>query len=585
MERSLAVALISLVSVTAAQAAPMLRLANSVIGPVWVSSGSSGPTQTAEAHNAGDGSLSLAVSSTASWAAPSVGSSRACSAASVSLNGFSGSCLPIQIALNTSALAAGVYSADITVTDPNAIDAPQKITVAIHVGDSVSVYVSPGKPQDIPLAAGSAVNWAAQTQNGGNWLSLALDGSGSFRFSYAYRLHLAPPAGMAEGVYTGSVAITQAVNPADDRTIAVNIGVTSQPIAQASADRVHMQATQGGSAVYSTVSVANLGLGTLTLQSATPHAGSWLTATVDPVNNYATLKFDPGALAPGLVTGSVDIASNAIGFTGTITIPVEFEVVAKGIPLAGFGGVVDAAVASTPVSPGDIVSVYGEQFTFSDAANGPVPLPTILGTTSVLFNGIPAPLYYVGHNSGGYDQINLQVPMEAQPGTGLVQVQRDGLNGNIVSVNVAARAPRLLQIGAYAAAVNAMDGSLPMPVGYPIVWAAGTHPARVGDVLEIFGIGFGPTTVAVADGAPAPGGPNLAWTTVAPTVQFGGAFAGIGGVSVALQRNRDYYGLSPYNAGLYQINVTVPQGAPTGDVPVTLIFPDTSSNTVTIALK
>jgi uncharacterized protein (TIGR03437 family) len=561
----------------------MLRLANTVIGPVWVSSGSSGLTQTAEAHNAGDGSLALAVSSTASWAAPSVGSSRPCSAASVSLNGFSGSCLPIQIALNTSALAAGVYSADITVTDPNAIDAPQTITVAIHVGDSVGVYVSPGKSRDVSMATGSIVNWAAQTHDGVNWLSLALDGSGSFRFSYAYRIHLAPPAGMAEGAYNGSVAITQAVNPADDRTIPVTIGVTSQPIAQASVDRVHMQATQGGSAVYSTVSVANLGLGTLTLQSATPNAGSWLTATVDPVNNYATLKFDPGSLGPGLVTGSVDIASNAI--SGTITIPVEFEVVAKGIPIVGFGGVVDAAVAGTPVSPGDIVSVYGEQFTFSAAASAPPPLPTAIGTTSVLFNGIPAPLYYVGHNSGGYDQINLQVPMEAQPGTGLVQVQRDGLNGNIVSVNVAARAPRLLQIGAYAAAVNAMDGSLPMPVGYPIVWAAGTHPARVGDVLTIYGIGFGPTTVAVADGAAAPGGPGLAWTTVAPTVQFGGAFDGLGGVPVPLQSNRDYYGLSPGNAGLYQINVTVPQGAPKGDVPVTLIFPDTSSNTVTIALQ
>ena len=171
--------------------------------------------------------------------------------------------------------------------------------------------------------------------------------------------------------------------------------------------------------------------------------------------------------------------------------------------------------------------------------------------------------------------------MDAQPGTGLVQVRRDGLNGNIVSVDVADRAPRLLLIGAYAAAVNAMDYSLPMPVGYPIVWSYGTHPARVGDVLQIYGIGLGPTTVAVASGAPAPPYPGLAWLTAIPTVGFGAGFAGIGGVFATPQ----YYGLSPGSAGLYQINVAVPPGAPKGDVPVSLIFPGSVSNTVTIALQ
>jgi uncharacterized protein (TIGR03437 family) len=339
-----------------------------------------------------------------------------------------------------------------------------------------------------------------------------------------------------------------------------------------------MRSPPGGPAIYSYVSVSNLGLGSLNLASATAHAGSWLTATADSASGVVTLKFDPGSLAPGVSTGSVDVASNAIG--GTITIPIEFEVVAKGNPLVGFGGVVDAAVANTPVSPGDIVSVYGEQFTFSAEAQGGPPLPTTLGSTRVLFNGVYAPLYYVGHNSAGYDQINFQVPVEAQAGTGLVQVQRDGLNGNVASVDVASRAPRLLPIGAYAAAVNNTDYSLPMPVGYPIVWSFGTHPARVGDVLTLYGIGMGPTTVAVGSGAPAPANP-LAWLTTAPTVEFGTGLAGAGVALVTPQ----YYGLSPGSAGLYQINVAVPQGAPKGNVPVTLIFPSSVSNTVTVSLQ
>jgi uncharacterized protein (TIGR03437 family) len=186
-------------------------------------------------------------------------------------------------------------------------------------------------------------------------------------------------------------------------------------------------------------------------------------------------------------------------------------------------------------------------------------------------------MYYVGHSPLGYDQINFQVPVDAQPGTGLVQVQRDGLNGNVVSVPVATRAPSLLLIGAYAAAVNYMDGSLPMPVGYPIVWSYGTHPAHVGDVLTIYGIGFGPTVVAVASGAPAPAIP-LPWCTSAPSVKFGAGIAGV----VATPT---YYGLSPGSAGLYQINVTVPPGVSKGDVPVSLIFSDSVSNAVTMSFQ
>jgi uncharacterized protein (TIGR03437 family) len=61
-------------------------------------------------------------------------------------------------------------------------------------------------------------------------------------------------------------------------------------------------------------------------------------------------------------------------------------------------------------------------------------------------------------------------------------------------------------------------------------------------------------------------------------VKFG---AGIAGALATPQ----YYGLSPNSAGLYQINVAVPPGAPKGDVPVSLIFSDSASNAVTISLQ
>jgi uncharacterized protein (TIGR03437 family) len=46
----------------------------------------------------------------------------------------------------------------------------------------------------------------------------------------------------------------------------------------------------------------------------------------------------------------------------------------------------------------------------------------------------------------------------------------------------------------------------------------------------------------------------------------------------------NYAGLAPGFAGLYQINVLIPQSAPTGNVPVTLSMPGHTSNVVVMAI-
>jgi uncharacterized protein (TIGR03437 family) len=47
----------------------------------------------------------------------------------------------------------------------------------------------------------------------------------------------------------------------------------------------------------------------------------------------------------------------------------------------------------------------------------------------------------------------------------------------------------------------------------------------------------------------------------------------------------DFVGLSPTSAGLYQVNVQIPQGAPKGTVTLTLDFGDSTSNPVQIAIQ
>jgi uncharacterized protein (TIGR03437 family) len=147
-------------------------------------------------------------------------------------------------------------------------------------------------------------------------------------------------------------------------------------------------------------------------------------------------------------------------------------------------------------------------------------------------------------------------------GTAQVQVQRDGLAGNIISVQVVDRAPRILVI-------TNPDGSVP----------SSAHPAKVGDTLVIWAIGLGATNPAVGTNVPAPGAEPLARLITMPSVEFGNGFLGSVSVTPA------YAGLSPGSVGLYQVNAAIPQGVSSGLVNVTLVFPDGVSNTVQVAVQ
>jgi len=74
--------------------------------------------------------------------------------------------------------------------------------------------------------------------------------------------------------------------------------------------------------------------------------------------------------------------------------------------------------------------------------------------------------------------------------------------------------------------------------------------AKAGDVVELFGNGFGPTNPPVAAGQ--------AFSGAAPTINPVGLF--LNNVSVPPA----FAGLS--GAGLYQLNLTIPAGLDAGDV-------------------
>jgi uncharacterized protein (TIGR03437 family) len=549
---------------SALQAAPMLRLVSATVGPVPASVGVSPAPQTLEAYNLGDGTLSLSLSSSAPWVTATAGTTRACVNTTAARN-----CIPLQFVLNTGSLAAGTYTGIVTVSDANAVDAPQTVTVTVRVGP-VDLHAAPGMTRDTMITTASVVNAQTTTNDGTGWLKLVLDGTGSFRFSYPYRIRMQPPAGMAAGVYDGVVTTSSASVSADNLRVPVTMRVTTQPIAQASPESLEYRLAQGAPAGTTAIAVSNAGLGSLTIQSVSA-SGSGISAAKFDGGAYVT--FDAGALATGVYNGSVTISTSAVN--GTLTVPARFEVVAKAAPRIRYQGVVDNGTfsAGDAGARGDIMVIMGEQFSFAPLTVGKAPpLDMQVGGATVLVNGKPAPMYY-----SSYGQLAFQMPVDAPLGTVQVQTQRDLLTSNTVTVEVAERAPRLLLVGTTGfGAIYNQDYSIPMPeTAIPGVY---TRPAHPGETLTFYAIGLGPTSPVVATGAPSPSAEPFARLTAVPQVNFGGGVAGAIAIPV-------FAGLSPGFAGLYQLNVTIPDNTPKGNVSVSVAFPDAVSNSVLVAIQ
>jgi uncharacterized protein (TIGR03437 family) len=549
-------------------AAPALRLSTAAVGPVSIAVGANGSAPAVEAYNAGDGTLALSVAGSVSWLAASIGPARPCTMRD-------GTCLPVQIALQTAGLARGTYTGVVTVRAPNAVDAPQDITVTVQMGggvpDRVDLFVPPdGSSSEAIMNTNTFLTADISTQDGGPWLRFSLTGTGSFRFAFPYAIRATHQEGMPEGTYNGTVVTSGSPFAPDNKSIAVAMHVTSQPIARVAPDSLHVRLAQGAPKATQNLAVTNSGQGSLAISGASGSAG-WLGASTSATSVAVTL--DVSSLAPGSYSGSVTINSN--GANGPLTVPVDLLVVSPAAPLATFQGVVDTFTLEpgVAVAAGGLASIFGEQFTTGDPAQGPdAPWSTQLGGARVLVNGLPAPLAYVS-----YGRIDFQVPYETTAGIASVGVERDGQAGNLVSVDVEPVVPRLkrLGIGDYGFIVNA-DGTHPLPAG------AGTadHPAHAGDTLVLYAIGLGPTAPAVASGAPGPSDVPAS-VNVVPTVTFGvGLFSS--GSTVDPQSAT----LAPGLVGLYQITVVVPDDALPGPaVAVNLNLPGTFSNIVRMAIE
>jgi uncharacterized protein (TIGR03437 family) len=240
-------------------------------------------------------------------------------------------------------------------------------------------------------------------------------------------------------------------------------------------------------------------------------------------------------------------------------------VVADTAPAVSANGVLNNLnpLPGSPLAPGTVVQIYGSALsTAGTPGSGSVingQLSTVLNGVSVSVDGIAAPLFY-----GSSGQINAQLPnqLEAEQQYELL-VDVNGLYSNPVTINTAAVQPGLASLSD--GTVIAQDSS------YNLITA--DNPAHAGEVIILYLTGMGATNPPVPTGATSPSSPP-AQVAVAPQVSIGGTNAQV-----------QFAGLTPGSVGLYQINVKIPAGAGTGNVPLVVMQGGVASNTVTVPVK
>jgi len=230
-------------------------------------------------------------------------------------------------------------------------------------------------------------------------------------------------------------------------------------------------------------------------------------------------------------------------------------------------GVVNAASWATPLEPGSVIAIFGNQLANTTAVATGYPLPARLAGTSVNVNGVAAPLYFVSPG-----QINAQlpwVPEYSMPPSASVVVAAPGGASPSFTVNQVFTAPGVFTADSsgcgQAAALNITPAGI-VSVNSP------SNSAQPGDYIAIFGSGFGQPVLPVADGVASPvmniGAPN-------------GISLGAGSQPLVT-----YDGLAPSLAGVDQINLQMPAGAQEGcSVPLIVGGIGYESPAVTVSVR
>ena len=245
--------------------------------------------------------------------------------------------------------------------------------------------------------------------------------------------------------------------------------------------------------------------------------------------------------------------------------------VARGqAPSYSSAGIVNAAnYAAGPFAPNSVIALFGTNLSnnangvaASESVGGTLPMQGGLAGVNVYVQNIAAPLLYVSPG-----QINFLIPAELVPGTYPVRVVKQGLTGAEANVTLVPGAPALFPNGnGYALAVDWTNANA-------VITPA--TPARSGDLVILYATGLG--TAGSTPSGQIPAVATLLNNLGILKVYLDGTAVDSSAIL--------YAGVTPGWAGLYQINLVLPNHLPVDPEIIVAIGNQSSPAGLKLALK
>ena len=494
----------------------------------------------------------------------------------------------LQVTINPTNLGAGIYTGSITVASTvqnvpaqtipvtltvfasTAVPTPTSLTFTQAAGgaapDSQAVQIA-GVPSGTTIGVIATVlsgtGWLTATSSG-DTVTVTANGSQLAQGTYSGVVTVIVPGAGSSPLYIPiTLNVTVATSAIALSTNSVSFNVLAGSMSVPGAQSVQVTSTTGSSVPFSASFVPSTG-------------GNFLTVTPTSGNTPATLSLSVNAsvadmLAAGTYSGDVQVSSGS----GAIqTVKATLVVNPSGTPvvLAITSG---ASLQAGAVSPGEIVTIWGNGIgpvspatgtSFAPTANGTVP--TTLANVTITFNNVDAPLIFVSQ-----DQINAIVPYEVAGLTNVsVVIQNNGVASPAFTVPVVAVAPAIFSLSDNGSGQGAILNSNASVNGTG-------NPAAPGSIISIFATGEGVLVPAGTTGCITGGTlplPKPAATPVSVT---------IGGEQAS---SITYAGEAPDSVcGLLQINATLPSDLGAGAQPVVLTIGTSSSasQAITVAVN
>jgi len=233
-----------------------------------------------------------------------------------------------------------------------------------------------------------------------------------------------------------------------------------------------------------------------------------------------------------------------------------------------------ASAVRGPIAPGEVLSLQGISIGPRPAVSSPslttaANAGTTLGGTTITINGTPAPILYTSSS-----QAVIVTPWSLTGTTASIVVTSGTNAAQTFQATLAPTAPGLYSYFGNALAYN-QDGTLNTgPITNNGVIVTPANAAAAGSVVVIYMTGLGQTDPPGQDGVRY-GSLVLAETVAPVTATIGGQVATV-----------VYAGSAPGQiAGVMQVELVVPAGAGTGEVPVIVTVGGVASQTLNVALK